>query len=46
LLLARYVDMTGEELTDKQPEPEESKTLGLEERVSKLKDMLKNSAPT
>ena len=46
LLLARYVDMTGEELKDKQPEPEESNTLSLEERVTKLKDTLKNPAST
>jgi len=46
LLLARYVDMTGEELKDKQPEPEESTTLSLEERMSKLKGILKNSAST
>jgi len=46
LLLARYVDLTGEELKDKQPEPEESNTLSLEERVTKLKDTLKNPAST
>jgi len=46
LLLARYVDMTGEELKDKQPEPEEPNALSLEERVSKLKDIVRKSAPT
>jgi len=46
LLLARYVDMTGEELKDKEPEPEGSNALSLEERMRKLKDTLKNSAPT
>jgi len=46
LLLARYVDMTGEELKDKQPEPEGPNALSLEERVSKLKDILTDSAPT
>jgi len=46
LLLARYVDMTGEELKDKQPEPEGSNALSLEERVTKLKDTLKNPAST
>lgn len=46
LLLARYIDLTGEELKDKQPEPEESSTHSLEERVTKLKDTLKNSAQT
>jgi len=46
LLLARYVDMTGEELKDKQPEPEEPNTLSLEEKVTKMKDTLKNPAST
>jgi len=46
LLLARYVDLTGEELRDKQPEPEEPHTLSLEEKVTKLKDTLKNPAST
>jgi len=46
LLLARYADMTGEELKDKQPEPEESSAVSLEERMSKMKDTSKDSAPT
>jgi len=46
LLLARYVDMTGEELKDTKLEPEGSDALSLEERVSNLKDILKDSAPT
>jgi len=46
LLLARYVDMTGEELKDKQPEPEGPTALSLEERVSNLKDIARKSAPT
>jgi len=46
LLLARYVDMTGEELKDKQPEPEGPNMLCLEERVSKLKDIVRKSAST
>jgi len=46
LLLARYVDLTGEELKDKQPEPEGPNTLSLEGRVSKLKDIVRKSALT
>jgi len=46
LLLARYVDMTGEELKDTHPEPEGPNALSLEERVSKLKNILEDSVPT
>lgn len=47
LLLARYSDTYGEELTDnltdKLNEPEESSETDLEEKVAKLKDILKSA---